>query len=60
MDYCETAYITKVEADGGAEVFLRDIDAQQNWELVACSGQHRQGSLAYRFCTYRNRNVKPM
>ena len=60
MDYCDTAYITKVEADGKAEVFIRDIDVQKNWELCACSAQHRQGELSFRFCTYRNRAVRPM
>lgn len=60
MDYCDTAYITKVCADGKAEVFLRDMDAQPNWVLTSCSGLHRQGPLSFRFCTYRNRMVKPM
>lgn len=60
MDYCDTAYITKVAADGDAEVFIRDIDAQENWELCACSAQHKQGELAFRFCTYHNRAVRPM
>ena len=58
MDYCDTAYVTKVEADGRAEVFLRSLDEQKNWELCSCSAQHRQGELAYRFCTYRNRAVR--
>ncbi len=60
MDYCDTAYITKVEADGEAEVFIRDIDAQQNWKLSACSELHRQGDLAFRFCTYHNQDPRPM
>lgn len=60
MDYCDTAYITKVDAVGGAEVFLRNVDAQSHWRLTACSEQHRQGELTYRFCTYRNDAVKPM
>lgn len=58
MDYCDTAYVTKVEADGRAEVFLNSLDAQKNWELSACSTQHRQGELTYRFCTYHNQSVR--
>ena len=58
MDYCDTAYVTRVEADGRAEVFLHSLDAQQNWELCSCSAQHRQGELTYRFCTYHNRAVR--
>ncbi len=60
MDYCDTAYVTKVDADGQAEVFLRDMDAQPNWTLTACSSLHRQGPLSFRFCTYCNETVKPM
>ena len=58
MDYCDTAYVTKVEADGRAEVFLHNLDAQKHWELFACSAQHRQGELTYRFCTYHTRAVR--
>ena len=34
LDYCERAYVTKVEADGNADRFFPDIRSMPNWRLA--------------------------
>lgn len=31
--FCKTAYITKVSADGNADVFIKDLDKEQDWKV---------------------------
>ncbi|MDR0426162.1 MAG: dihydrofolate reductase [Clostridiales bacterium] len=59
LPYCDTAYITKVDADGGAEVFLDDLDQKEAWVLRSAAEAADNG-YAVTFCVYRNRDVKPL
>lgn len=59
LPYCEKAYITRVDASGGADVFITDISSVPGWEEVAASEPMCEGELSYRFCTWRNRAVRP-
>ena len=34
LPYCDKAYITKVDADGEAEVFFENLDQLDNWTLA--------------------------
>lgn len=57
--YCRYAYITKVDADGGAEVFIRDLDKLPNWQVCRTGETVEENGLTYTFYTYENHNVKP-
>lgn len=54
LPYCDTAYITKVDADGGAQVFFDDLDALDNWTLTECGEPVEDNGYTIRFCTYKN------
>ena len=54
LPYCKTAYITKVFADGGAEVSFENVDAMSNWVLKEKSPTQKEGDLEYCFCVYEN------
>lgn len=54
LDRCDTAYVTKVQADGGAELFFPNLDATDNWKLVSQSETVQDGEYEITFCTYRN------
>lgn len=54
LPYCEYAYITKVDADGGAEVFFENLDELGNWELVEVGEPILDGDKIIRFCKYKN------
>lgn len=52
---CDTAYITKVLADGAGDCFLPDLDAVPEWQCVFTSGQKTWNGLQYRFLRYERR-----
>ena len=58
LPYCETAYVTKVDADGGAEVFHDNLDQLDNWHCVEQSEPIDDSGYTIRFCTYKNSAVK--
>ena len=55
LPYSEGAIVTKVEADGGAEVFYENLDEQENWECVSVSEPMETNGFVIRFCTYKNK-----
>jgi dihydrofolate reductase len=59
LPYCDTVFVTKVDADGQAEVFYPDLDQMANWELIEKSQQVQDGEYMLTFCTYKNSDTKP-
>ena len=59
LPYCDTAYITKVRADGQAQVFFENLDDIQGWSLEKESELINNGQYEFSFCTYKNKNPKP-
>lgn len=57
LPYCTEALVTKVEADGGAEVFVPDLDLDPSFSLARESAPEEDNGYTIRFCTYRNRRV---
>ncbi|NCA67256.1 MAG: dihydrofolate reductase [Clostridia bacterium] len=58
LDYCDTAYITKVEADGEAEVFFENLDLRAGWELVDEGAADADEGYNIKFSVYKNKLVK--
>ena len=58
LPYVDLVYLTKVDADGGAEVFFTDLDAHPDFELVKESEPVMDGEYQIRFTTYKNNNKK--
>lgn len=54
LPYCSEALVTKVDADGGADVFVPDLDADKRFLLTAESQPTEDNGYTIRFCTYRN------
>lgn len=56
LDYCDTAFITKVDADGEAQVFFENLDNRDDW-YCATESEPIQSTSGYtiRFCTYKKR-----
>ncbi len=54
LPYCEYALVTKVDADGGAEVFFENLDKLDNWTLEEEGEETIDNGFAIRFCRYRN------
>lgn len=60
LPYCDTAYITKVDADGEATHFFPDLDKAEGWEEVETVGQTVSNGYNIAFTVYRNRNPKSL
>ena len=59
LPYCDEVLVTKVDADGGAEVFYENLDALDNWEMVYQSNEVETNGHKIRFTTYKNNKVVP-
>ncbi len=54
LPYCNKVLLTKVDADGGAEVFFPNLDEMDNWKEEESSGGIIDNGYPIRFCTYIN------
>ena len=59
LPYCDTVYATKVDADGGAQVFYENLDKLDNWSCVYEGEPIQDGEYTIRFTTYKNSSPKP-
>lgn len=57
LPYCGEVYVTKVDADGEAEVFYENLDKNQNFDCVYVSDPIETNGYTIRFTTYKNNNV---
>ena len=58
LPYCSEAIVTKVRADGGAQVFYENLDLLPEWELADESAPVCDSGYTFTFCTYRNKSPK--
>lgn len=60
LPYVDEVLLTKIDADGGAEVFFVNIDEDPNFVLVEASEPIEDNGRNLTFCRYQNRNKKPL
>ena len=53
--HCEYAYITEIDAQAQADAFL---EIGGGWETVEKSEERVHNNIKYKFCKYRNLNMK--
>lgn len=53
LPYCGEVYVTKVDADGGAEVFFENLDSA-GWKAVYTSAPVTNNGYTFTFNTYAN------
>ena len=58
LPYCDTVFVTKVEAEGGASVFFENLDKLDNWRCAEASEEKTENGISFRFTTYKNDDVK--
>ncbi len=54
LPYCESVLVTKVDADGEAEVFFENLDSLQNFKCVSESDEIESGEFKIKFTEYKN------
>ena len=58
LPYCDEVLLTKVQEDGGAEVFFENLDEKPEWTLLSSSPVEMDNGHAITFCTYINSSKK--
>ena len=58
LPYCEEVYVTKVKADGGAEVFYENLDENPKWTCISESQPSETNGYTIRFTVYKNSDVQ--
>lgn len=57
LPYCSEVLVTKVDADGEAEVFYENLDNLENWSCISSEEPIETNGLIIRFTVYKNSNV---
>jgi len=60
LPYCHGAYVTKVDAVGGAEVFFPNLDEHPDFVCVDEGEEMDDNGYKIRFTEYKNQNVRPL
>ena len=58
IPYCSEVLVTKVDANGGADVFAPNLDREENFRLVSMSEPQEDNGYLIKFCTYQNVSPK--
>lgn len=53
LDRCDTAYVTKIDAEYPADCWFPDLDQDPAWEIAEESEPMDHKGLAFRYVTYR-------
>lgn len=56
LPYCDEVLVTKVDADGGAEVFFENLDERDDFELSKEGETLETNGYNIKFCVYKKRN----
>ena len=56
VPYVDEVLLTKVDEDGGAEVFFHNLDEDDNFEVIKESEKVIDNGHPIRFLTYKNKN----
>ncbi|HKL73336.1 MAG TPA: dihydrofolate reductase [Clostridia bacterium] len=59
LPYCDTVYVTKVNANGDATVFYENLDKLPNWKCVDSTDDIEENNILFRFTTYKNSEIIP-
>lgn len=60
LPYCAEVLVTKVKADGGADVFFPDLDSDPDFVLEKDGGETEDNGYCIRFLTYKNLNPRAL
>ena len=56
LDFCDTAYVTRIDHEFKADTYFPDLDKDENWELVEVSEENTCFDLEFFFTRYERKN----
>lgn len=57
LPYCDIAHVTKIDYEYQADSHFPDLDADEDWEIVATSEEQTYFDVEYYFVKYKRKNV---
>jgi len=54
LNYCDTAYVTKIFASPDVDRYFPNLDVLPNWSLAAQSERKSHNGVGFCFCEYKN------
>ena len=57
LDFCDTAYITKIDAAWPADTWLPDLDALPEWRAAEEGEELEENGVRFRYVTYRREEM---
>ncbi len=58
LPYCSEVLVTKVDADGGAEVFYENLDKKREWSCILEEDPVETNGYTIKFTVYKNSDIK--
>ena len=58
LQYCDTAYITKIQNEYVADTYFPDLEKDNNWEMLEESDVFEHETIKYTFTKWRRKNGK--
>lgn len=55
IKYCDTAYITRVEAKAQADRHLVNLDESSDWQIEKSSPMYAHNGICFKFVTYKRK-----
>ena len=55
IDYCDTAYVTKVHTTPVSDTYFHNLDTDPNWTMEAVLQSGEENGIAYEMCLYRRK-----
>ena len=57
LQYCDTAYITKVHCRPDSDTYFPNLDADPAWELTETIQSGEENGISYEMCLYRRKHL---
>lgn len=57
LPYCDTAYVTRMKRDFGADTWFANLDELEGWEAAETGEEKEYEGLRFAFWTYKNRKI---
>lgn len=58
LDYCDTAYVTKINYSYDADTFFPNLDDKEEWEIKGVSDEQTYYDIEYKFYKYKNNKTR--
>ena len=55
MDYCDTAYVTKVHTTPVSDTYFHNLDTDPNWTMEAVLQSGEENGIGFEMCLYRRK-----